>query len=98
MYKKLRIICTIISAVFLAAILPITAHYQTLGLLLCGLGAGIFFCLMLACKKAQLNWEEKNGIPSDILNTSDNNPTEEDTPSTATAEDTDKTQNNDTKE
>ena len=62
MYKTLRIICAIISALFLAVIVPAAFMFDTNGLLLCAFGAGLFFFLTLIFKKAQQNWEEKNGI------------------------------------
>ena len=66
MYKKLRIICTIISTLFLVVILPAATFAGLNGLTICGFGAGLFFFLTLIFKKAQYNWEEKHGIPHDI--------------------------------
>ena len=62
MYKKLRIVCAIISALFLAFIVPAMLLFELTGLVICGFGAGLFFFLTLLFRKAQLNWEEKHGI------------------------------------
>ena len=62
MYKKLRIICAIISALFLAVIIPAMFLFSTNGLIICGFGAGLFFLLTLIFRKAQQSWEEKHGI------------------------------------
>ena len=66
MYKKLRIICAIIAALFLVVILPAATFWGLNGLTICGFGAGLFFFLTLIFKKAQYKWEEKHGIPHDL--------------------------------
>ena len=66
MYKKIRIICAVISALFLVVILPAATFWGLNGLAICGFGAGLFFSLMLIFKKAQFHWEEKHGIPHDV--------------------------------
>ena len=76
MYKKLRIICAIISALFLVVILPAMTLFDFEGLVICGFGAGLFFFLTLIFRKAQQNWEKKNGIISDDEDENTENPTE----------------------
>ena len=62
MYKKLRIVCTIIAALFLAVILPAATLGGLNGLIICGFGAGLFFFLTLIFRKAQQKQDEKNGV------------------------------------
>ncbi len=53
MYKNLRIIFTILSAVCLAAAIPLGIFFDFVGIISAALGAGIFFVLMLLCKQSQ---------------------------------------------
>ena len=60
MYKKLRIACTVIATLFLVAIVPAGSIWDLMGFAVCGVGAGLFFVLMLYFKQSQLFQEEKN--------------------------------------
>ncbi len=53
MYKNLRIIFTILSAICLAAAIPLGIFFDYVGIVSTLLGAGIFFMLMLLCKQSQ---------------------------------------------
>lgn len=53
MYKNLRIIFTILSAVCLAAAIPLGIFFDFVGIVSAALGAGIFFVLMLLFKQSQ---------------------------------------------
>ena len=57
--KQIRIICTIICALCLAAVMPIGTFFGLEAAILCGVGAGLFFLLMLLCKQSQEFKEEK---------------------------------------
>ena len=59
MYKKLRIACTILSTTFLVALVPAGTFWDFTGFFVCGLGAALFFLLMLLCKQNQEREEEK---------------------------------------
>ncbi len=76
MYKKLRIACTIISALFLAAIMPAGSIWDWKGFLFCGLGAGLFFLFMLIFKQCQQDKEEKRATESFDENITEKNETE----------------------
>ena len=67
MYKKLRVACTVIATLFLVAIVPAGSIWDLMGFAVCGVGAGLFFVLMLYFKQSQLFQEEKNSPtpPSD---------------------------------
>ena len=67
MYKKLRVACTVIATLFLVAIVPAGSIWDLMGFAVCGVGAGLFFVLMLYFKQSQLFQEEKNtpAPPSD---------------------------------
>jgi hypothetical protein len=67
MYKKLRVACTVIATLFLVAIVPAGSIWDMMGFAVCGVGAGLFFVLMLYFKQSQLFQEEKNNPnpPSD---------------------------------
>ena len=60
MYKNLRIIFTILSAICLAAAIPLGMFFDYVGWISALLGAGIFFMLMLLCKQSQEFAEEKS--------------------------------------
>ncbi len=60
MYLKLRIIFTILSAICLAALAPLGFWLGAVGALGAGLGAALFFGLMLLCKQSQENNENKS--------------------------------------
>ena len=51
--KQLRVLCTIISALFLAAVLPIAAIWGWTFALCSIVGAGFFYLLMLLFKQKQ---------------------------------------------
>ncbi len=53
MFLKLRIIFTIISALFAAATLPVGTWLGLTWAISCAVAAGIFFVLMLICKQEQ---------------------------------------------
>ena len=55
MYLKLRIIFTILSALCLAVVIPMTAFLGWAWLGVFGGGAAVFFFAMLICKQAQEN-------------------------------------------
>lgn len=71
MYKKLRIVFTILSAICLALAIPLGMLFDFVGWIATLLGAGIFFLLMLLCKQSQEFAETKQGkslktvVPSD---------------------------------
>ncbi len=88
MYKNLRIVFTILSAVCLAAAIPLGIFFDFVGIISAALGAGIFFVLMLLCKQSQEFAEAKqkkllspspeqddehDGEPGDAKNTSQSN-------------------------
>ena len=51
--KTLRIIFTVISAIFVASVIPVGAIYSWLAAGVCAVGAFLFFGLMLLCKQKQ---------------------------------------------
>ena len=51
--KTLRIIFTVISAIFVASVIPVGAIYSWLAAGICAVGAFLFFGLMLLCKQKQ---------------------------------------------
>lgn len=53
MLLKLRIFFTILSAICIAAILPVGSFFSWYGAMGCALAAGAFFVLMLLCKQSQ---------------------------------------------
>ena len=57
--KTLRILFTCISALFIAAVLPIGAIFSWAWAGVCAVGAFIFYFLMLFCKQKQEEMEEK---------------------------------------
>ena len=60
MYKNLRIIFTILSAICVAAVLPIGAFWQFNAAITLAAAAGVFYILMLICKQKQEELESKN--------------------------------------
>lgn len=58
MYKNLRIIFTILSAICLAAAIPLGMFFDYVGWIGSLIGAGIFFVLMLLCKQSQESAEK----------------------------------------
>ena len=58
MYKNLRIIFTILSAICLAAAIPLGIFFDYAGWIGALIGAGIFFVLMLLCKQSQESAEK----------------------------------------
>ena len=59
MYKNLRIVFTILSAICLAAAIPLGIFFGYVGWIAALIGAGIFFFIMLLCKQSQENAEQK---------------------------------------
>lgn len=59
MYKNLRIVFTVLSAICLAAAIPLGIFFDYVGIVSALLGAGIFFMLMLLCKQSQEFAEQK---------------------------------------
>lgn len=51
--KTLRIIFTVISAIFVTSVIPVGAIYSWLAAGVCAVGAFLFFGLMLLCKQKQ---------------------------------------------
>ena len=69
MFKNLRITFTILAAICLAAILPVSAFWSWVGVVICAVGAGFFYVLMLMCKDAQEKREKGNEpAPADFFN------------------------------
>ena len=68
----LRIIFTILSALCLAAILPAGTFGGLPYVFICAGGAGIFFLLMLLCKRVQESKQPKEKTP-DFLNSDKKN-------------------------
>ena len=78
MYKNLRIIFTVLSAICLTAAIPLGIFFDFVDLIGALLGAGIFFLLMLLCKQSQEFAEAKQGKlsksnPSDGNDDNDDN-------------------------
>ena len=61
--KPLRILFTCISALFIAAVLPIGAIFSWAWAGVCAVGAFIFYFLMLFCKQKQEEQEANNQPP-----------------------------------
>ena len=59
MYKKLRIIFTVLSAICIAAALPLGTFFDWIGFITAAIGGGLFFILMLLCKQSQEQEEAK---------------------------------------
>lgn len=64
MLTKLRIIFTILSALCIAAAIPLGMFFDLPAVILCILGAIVFFGLMLICKKRAGVKEEQETPPS----------------------------------
>ena len=60
MFLKLRVICTIISAICIGLALPAWALFGPIWLAILGLGALLFFLLMRVFKDCQEKQEAKN--------------------------------------
>ena len=80
MYRNLRIICTILSAICLAVIMPVTTWLGWTWAGVCLLTALLFFGLMLLFKQAQ----EKQENPDGVSNLSDETQTNGETNDTDT--------------
>ena len=63
MFLKLRIVFTILSAICLGLAIPLGAAIHFIWAIVLGLGALMFFGLMLLCKQSQLAREEKDLPP-----------------------------------
>ena len=77
MYKKLRIACTVIATLFLVAIVPAGSIFDFMGFAVCGVGAGLFFLLMLYFKQSQLFQEEKKAKSKQTASSADETPIDE---------------------
>ena len=77
MYKKLRIACTVIATLFLVAIVPAGSIFDFMGFAVCGVGAGLFFVLMLYFKQSQLFQEEKKAKSNQTSSSADETPIDE---------------------
>ena len=77
MYKKLRIACTILSVTFLVALVPAGTFWDFTGFFVCGLGAALFFLLMLLCKQNQEREEEKNKNTEETMQNCEKSTTDE---------------------
>ena len=77
MYKKLRIACTVIATLFLVAIVPAGSIFDFMGFAVCGVGAGLFFVLMLYFKQSQLFQEEKKAKSNQTASSADETPIDE---------------------
>ena len=64
MLTKLRIIFTILSALCIAAVIPLGAFFGFPVVVLCVLGALIFFGLMLICKNRAAEKEHEQSQPT----------------------------------
>lgn len=62
MFLKLRILFTILATVCLVCILPALTWFGWFGFAVCGLGALLFFGIMLLCKQNQESREEKKNV------------------------------------
>ena len=63
MYKNLRIIFTILSAICIAAVLPIGAFLNLTWAIVTALAAFLLYLLMLTCKQAQEKQEGTQNQP-----------------------------------
>ena len=72
----LQIIFTILSALCLAALLPAGTFGGMPYVLICAGGAGVFFLLVLLCKKLKKGKEPKEPTP-DFLNPNNSKETED---------------------
>ena len=63
MYKILRMIFSIVSAVFVAAVFPVGALVNWSAAIVCALAAFLFFGLTLLCKQKQEAEESKLAPP-----------------------------------
>lgn len=65
MLEKLQITFTIVSALFLAALLPVWAIFSWPGATVCGFGAGVFFTLVLIVKRANRKNQPSDAEPTE---------------------------------
>ena len=84
MYKKLRIIFTIVSAVFLGLAIPAGIFLEIPGIVGCIIFAGIFFLLMLIFKQKQEKQQDQAHAPSYMTPNVPNVPDVPNTPDTRT--------------
>ena len=63
--KTLRIIFTIVSAIFAAGVVPLGFLFSWWAAIACALGAMIFFGAMILCKNAQEKAEATKILPLD---------------------------------
>ncbi|MBQ7323831.1 MAG: hypothetical protein IJW96_04635 [Clostridia bacterium] len=77
MFYKLRILFTILSAICLAALLPIGTFWGLAGFIPTALLAAIFFVLMLLCKQEQ---EKREPKPEEDLTQEENSSNENELP------------------
>ena len=67
MFLKLRVTFTILSAICIAAVFPVGIFWDFVPAVICALAAGVFFFIMLFCKKQQ----EKQENPAQIQDEAD---------------------------
>ena len=72
MFKTLRIVFTILSAICVLAIFPVGAILNFTWAFITALGAGLFYLLMLICKKRQEFSEGKSKDEPDFFNSQEN--------------------------
>jgi len=77
MYKNLRIIFTILSAICIAAVLPVGAFFNLTWAIITALAAFLLYLLMLVCKQAQ---EKQDATKEKATHTSE--PQQESDPNT----------------
>lgn len=66
MYKNLRIVFTVLSAICLAAAIPLGMFFGLVAVIGTLIGAGVFFFLMLLCKQSQESAEKKQELSADL--------------------------------
>ncbi len=66
MYKHLRIIFTILSAICIAAVIPVGALLGWSAAIYCALGALLFFLVMMICKQKQISSEDSEQENTEI--------------------------------
>jgi hypothetical protein len=77
MWKILRMICTVLSAVCLAALLPVGAFGDLPWVMGIGIGAAFFFVAMLFCKSKQEEQENPPEQKPDFLAPTHNEQTDD---------------------
>ena len=70
MFLKLRVIFTVLSAICLAAVIPVGTFWDFVPAILCAFAAGVFFLLMLFFKNKQEKQENptQNQDEADFFN------------------------------